>query len=144
MAMNIANGEGDEDEVLSAINTTPLVDVMLVLLIIFLITIPVAIHTVPVNLPKAAVQPEVTRPQNITLAIDAAGAIFWNNERISGEAELSARMAAIAARKPQPEIHLRGDRETPFRSVDRIMAICRKAGIERLVFVTEPDRAGGR
>jgi biopolymer transport protein ExbD len=132
-------GDGDDDDhLMAAINTTPLVDVMLVLLIIFLITIPVVTHTVPVQLPKEAVQPTHTQPGDITIAVDRRGAVWWNQEAIADRGQLTARMAEAAARVPQPVIHLRGDGAVPYEYVGRVLAAGQKAGIARISFITEP------
>ena len=132
------SGRGDEDQMMASINTTPLVDIMLVLLIIFLITIPVATHTVPVNLPKEANQPTHTQPGNITIAVDAAGQVFWNAEPLADAAALRQRLTETASQAPQPEIHLRGDRDSPYEFVGRVVTACQRAGITKLGFITEP------
>jgi biopolymer transport protein ExbD len=142
MAMTVRGEGGDESEVLSAINTTPLVDVMLVLLIIFLITIPVAIHTVPVQLPRATNLPDVTKPDNVTLAVDEDGTVFWNNEKMPDNKALLARIKVAAVATPQPEFHVRGDRNARFEFVGRIIVDCQRSGIRKIAFVTEPERGG--
>src|SRR5437773_12224271 len=109
MAMNVGSGDGDEDEVVSAINTTPLVDVMLVLLIIFLITIPVVTTSIPIQLPKERNEVRETKPENITLSVDSAGRIYWNDLRIPTTAALIDRLKKISVLTPQPEVHIRGD-----------------------------------
>ena len=134
--------EADDDQVLAAINTTPLVDVMLVLLIIFLITIPVVIRTVPVHLPIEASHPTITSPANITVAVDRDGRVFWNDTRLADDAALMERLAAAAAADPQPEIHIRGDRDGRYQPVGRVVAACRRAGIARVGFITEPPPMG--
>ncbi|MDR3499069.1 MAG: biopolymer transporter ExbD [Parvibaculum sp.] len=139
MAINVG-GSGEEDEVLSAINTTPLVDVMLVLLIIFLITIPVAIQTVPVQLPKANNVATQTKPENIVLAVDAEGAVYWNSEKMTDNAELLMRIKAAAVKVPQPEIHVRGDKEARFEFIGKVIVDCQRGGIQKVAFITEPDR----
>ena len=139
MAISLGPSEsGDEDEVMSTINTTPLVDVMLVLLIIFLITIPVVTHTVPVRLPQEAVQPSSPKPGTVTLAVDRHGRVWWNEEAVSDSAALTARLAAAAAAKPQPEIHVRGDREAAFEDVGGVLTALQAAGIAKVGFITEP------
>lgn len=143
MAINVGSGDGGEDEVLSAINTTPLVDVMLVLLIIFLIAIPVAIQTVPVDLPKASSVAAVTKPDNVTLAVDRDGTVFWNNEKMADRSALLARLEEAAARVPQPEVHVRGDREANFEFIGRVVVASQRAGISKIAFITEPGRAAG-
>lgn len=137
MAMNIGTGEGD-DEVMSAINTTPLVDVMLVLLIIFLITIPVAIQTVPVELPKANNEMNQTQPENITIAVDVDGNYYWNAIRISSRDDLFGRLSETAQIEPQPEIQVRGDEAVRFEAVGRLIFDIQRAGIHKVGFITEP------
>ncbi|MGB5092570.1 MAG: biopolymer transporter ExbD [Parvibaculum sp.] len=139
MAMNVGGG-GDDDEVMSAINTTPLVDVMLVLLIIFLITIPVAVQTVPVSLPNATNLPNETRPENITVAVDAEGTVYWNASPLADNEALLTRLKAIAVMKPQPEIQVRGDKDVRFEAIGRLIVDCQRAGIVKVGFITEPVR----
>ncbi len=141
MAISIGQ-EGDEDEVVSAINTTPLVDVMLVLLIIFLITIPVVTHTVPVDLPKETNQPRQTKPENIELSVTRDGGVFWNEQRVAGNEQLVTQLKAIAVAEPQPEVHIRGDGAAPYEHVGRVVLACQRAGILKIGFVTEPPPRG--
>ncbi|GBQ67855.1 ExbD/TolR proton channel family protein [Ameyamaea chiangmaiensis NBRC 103196] len=136
MAMQVGGG-GDEDEVVSAINTTPLVDVMLVLLIIFLITIPVATHTVKVQLPKDANQPTQTKPGNVVLAVTENGQVYWNEVPIRSHADLLDRLEKTAVIKPQPQIQVRGDAKSRYEAVGRVVATCQEAGIFRVDFITE-------
>ena len=126
-----------EDEVVSAINTTPLVDVMLVLLIIFLITIPVVIQATPVELPKETNQPTQTKPENINIAVNQDGDVFWNNELID-DRKLLARLKQIAVKQPQPEVHIRGDRNARYEFVGKVVFNCQRAGILKIGFITEP------
>ena len=137
MAMSV--GQDDDDEVISSINTTPLVDVMLVLLIIFLITIPVVTHTVPVQLPKAVNIPTQTKPENITVAVDKEGNIFWNDRRMPNKEELLAHIKEAAVRKPQPEVHIRADRDAKFEAVGRVLYAIQRGGVVKVGFLTEPD-----
>ena len=146
MAMNVGSSSGDEDEVVSAINTTPLVDVMLVLLIIFLITIPVVTHTVPVQLPKETNIPRQTKPENIDISVNKDGDIFWNMQQVPDSDALFQRLAKIAVMKPQPEVHIRADQDTRYESVGRVVATCQRAAILKIGFITEPPArvvAGG-
>ena len=136
MAMNVG---GEEGGAIATINTTPLVDVMLVLLIIFLITIPVITKTVPVTLPKAVNIPTQTRPENITIAVDKEGNIFWNDKRVANRNELLGLVEGAAVRKPQPEIHIRGDREARYEDIGRVMYAIQRGGIVKVGFLTEPD-----
>ena len=137
MAMNV--GGGDEGGAIANINTTPLVDVMLVLLIIFLITIPVITKTVPVTLPKAVNIPTQTKPENITIAVDKDGAIYWNDKKVGNRNELLGLVEGAAVRKPQPEIHIRGDREARYEDIGRVMYAIQRGGIVKVGFLTEPD-----
>ena len=130
-----------EDEVVSAINTTPLVDVMLVLLIIFLITIPVVIQSTPVELPKEANQPTQTKPENINIAVNKDGDVFWNNELVDDK-KLLGRLKEIAVKQPQPEVHVRADRSARYEFVGRVVFACQRAGILRIGFITEPPVRG--
>jgi biopolymer transport protein ExbD len=130
-----------EDEVVSSINTTPLVDVMLVLLIIFLITIPVVIQTTPVELPKEANQPTQTRPDNINIAVNKDGDVLWNNELVDDK-KLLARLKEIAVKQPQPEVHIRGDRNARYEFVGKVVFACQRAGILKIGFITEPPVHG--
>ncbi|THF62796.1 biopolymer transporter ExbD [Pseudothauera nasutitermitis] len=140
MGMQVGAAQ-EEDEAISAINTTPLVDVMLVLLIIFLITIPVAIHTVPVELPRESNQPRETKPENINLSVTREGTVFWNQEAIAGEA-LVERLKTVAVLQPQPEVQIRGDGAAPYEHVGRVVLACQRAGILKIGFITEPPPRG--
>jgi biopolymer transport protein ExbD len=137
MAMNIP-ADGGEDQVVSAINTTPLVDVMLVLLIIFLITIPVVNYSVPVDLPKQRNEVRESKPEDIVISVDAAGQIYWLDARVKGSADLIARLRTVAKMDPQPEIHIRGDWKSSYEPVGTIVYACQRAGIVKVGFITEP------
>jgi biopolymer transport protein ExbD len=143
MAMNVGQSSGDEDEVVSAINTTPLVDVMLVLLIIFLITVPVVTTSIPVNLPKETNEIRETKPENITISVDVSGGIFWNDLRIQSTAALIDRLKKVSVLTPQPEVQIRGDGGANYESVGRIIYACQRAGIAKVGFITEPPVRGG-
>ena len=143
MAMSVG-GSGEEQSVMANINTTPLVDVMLVLLIIFLITIPVINKTVKVNLPKAVNIPTQTKPENITIAVDTAGTIYWNDGRIPNKDALLAHIKDAAVKVPQPEIHIRADKEAKFEAVGRVLYAIQRGGVVKVGFITEPDRGLGR
>ncbi|MEZ5532566.1 MAG: biopolymer transporter ExbD [Steroidobacteraceae bacterium] len=139
--MSVGSGSpGDEPKAMSDINTTPLVDVMLVLLIIFLITIPVITKTVPVELPKATNIATQTKPENITIAIDAAGNVYWNNGKVANRQTLLDFVKAAAVQVPQPEIHIRGDRNARYEAVGRVMYTIQRGGVVKVGFITEPDR----
>jgi biopolymer transport protein ExbD len=126
-----------EDDFNPEINTTPLVDVMLVLLIIFIITIPVMNHSVNIDLPRAAAQPEQNQPAHVNLAIDAAGGLFWNAQPLDA-AQLEQRLAQAAAQQPQPALHLRAARTTPYEHVAQVMAAAQRNGLSQIGFVTDP------
>ncbi|MES1982951.1 MAG: biopolymer transporter ExbD [Pseudomonadota bacterium] len=126
-----------EEEVMSEINMTPLVDVMLVLLIIFIVTIPVINYAVKLDLPRAANQPNDIKPPHINIAIDAAGAVSWDGVALD-ETALKARIAETALRQPQPEMHFWADRKTPYENVVRIMVAAQAGGLTKIGFITEP------
>jgi biopolymer transport protein ExbD len=126
----------DDDDFNPEINTTPLVDVMLVLLIIFIMTIPVMNDSVKIDLPRAANQPNEVKPQTINLAIDAQGQVFWNSELIS-EPQMLTRINQASKVTPQPELHLRADRQTPYEKVAQVMAAAQSGGLTKMGFVTE-------
>lgn len=128
----------DNDDFNPEINTTPLVDVMLVLLIIFIITIPVMNQSVNIDLPRAASQPAQPKPESIDLSIDAQGRMYWNKESVDIE-QLTARIAQAAKSSPQPELHLRAERTTQYEKVVQVMAAAQNGGLERIGFVTDPQ-----
>jgi biopolymer transport protein ExbD len=135
--MAFGNDLDDGEDVMSEINMTPLVDVMLVLLIIFIIAIPVLTNAVKLDLPRAAAAPDEIKPERVTLSVTADGVVHWNDV-VLAEAELPVRLGEAAARRPQPEIAIRGDRMTDYEHVIRVMAAAQRAGIAMLGFVTEP------
>ncbi|MCA3779565.1 MAG: biopolymer transporter ExbD [Burkholderia sp.] len=139
--MGMSVSQDDDDEVIAQINTTPLVDVMLVLLIIFLITIPVVTHTIPVELPKETVQPLQSRPESVEIAVDRQGEFFWNAAPVDAST-LLARLKGVAVQSPQPDVHVRGDESTRYEFVGRVIAACERAGIEKVSFITEPPARG--
>ena len=135
----MAFGTQDEaDEVMNEINMTPLVDVMLVLLIIFIITIPVMKHAVNVDLPRASNQREEVKPQTVRLSVDASGAYYWNEAKVSDEA-LPILLAGEAAKNPQPDLHIRGDKNVRYERVAQAMAAAQRAGLRKIGFITEPQ-----
>jgi biopolymer transport protein ExbD len=129
--------QDDTDDVMNEINMTPLVDVMLVLLIVFIITVPVMKHSVNIDLPRATSTPQETPPQTIRLSVDAQGRYFWNEQPVD-DAELLARLQAEAGRDPQPELHLRGDKEARYERVAQALAAAQRSGLRRIGFITEP------
>jgi biopolymer transport protein ExbD len=143
MAMSIGPAESAEDEAISAINTTPLVDVMLVLLIIFLITIPVVTQSVALKLPEETNVPRQTRPENIEIAVTRDGDVYWGMQQISSNEELVNRLKKVATQQPQPEVHIRGDLAGRYEFVGRVVFACQRAGIQKIGFVTEPPARGG-
>jgi biopolymer transport protein ExbD len=129
--------QDDTDEVMNEINMTPLVDVMLVLLIIFIITVPVMQHSVNIALPRAVNQPENIKPETVRLSVDAAGVYYWNDARLSDDA-FREQLTAAAAKQPQPELHIRADKDVRYERVAVAMAAAQHAGIQKIGFVTDP------
>ena len=127
----------DTDDVMNEINMTPLVDVMLVLLIIFIITVPVMKHSVNVDLPRASSQPQDPKPETVRLSVDAQGAYFWNENRIDDN-DLPRLFKAEAAKEPQPDLHIRGDKEVRYERVAQVMAAAQQSGLRKIGFITEP------
>jgi biopolymer transport protein ExbD len=142
MAMNVGSSDSGEDEVVSSINTTPLVDVMLVLLIIFLITIPVVTQTVALNLPKESNIARQTKPENIEISVNKDGDVYWNAQLVPDNEALFQRLKKIATMTPQPEVHIRGDEKARYESVGRVIFACQRAAILKISFVTEPPAKG--
>lgn len=141
MALKRRSGTPLEDSI-PDINTTPLVDVMLVLLIIFLITIPVVNFSVPVELPKERNEVRETKPENIVISVDAGGELYWVNTRIQGTQALVDRLKVVAQQQPQPEVQIRGDLKSNYDPVGRIVYACQRAGIAKVGFITEPPPRG--
>ena len=139
MAMNVGSSSDDgEPQLNNTINTTPLVDVMLVLLIIFLITIPVVTQTIKLELPKERNLPTMTKPENIVIAVNRDGEVYWGLERMPDNEALVARLKLESVKEPQPEVHIRGDSEVRYESVGRVVVACQRAGIFKVGFITEP------
>ena len=146
MSMTVGqDASAPEEEVIASINTTPLVDVMLVLLIIFLITIPAIVQQIAVELPKERNVPTQTKPENIVIAVNKDGDVFWNMEYMRDSKALFEKLKKIAVLVPQPEIHIRADSETRYESVGRVVATAQRASILKIGFITEPPArsAGG-
>ena len=131
--------QDDTDEVMNEINMTPLVDVMLVLLIIFMITVPVMKHAVDIDLPRASAQPQDTKPQTVRLSVDAQGQYWWNEAKV-GDDDLPRLLRAEAGHEPQPDLHIRGDKDVRYERVAQAMAAAQQAGLRKIGFVTEPKR----
>jgi biopolymer transport protein ExbD len=142
MAMQV-QGPGDEQGVMANINTTPLVDVMLVLLIIFLITVPVITKTVPVKLPNANNIPTQTKPEDITIAVDAGGNVYWNEKKIPDDAQFLTMIEQQAVKTPQPEIHIRGDQQAAYKYIGHVLYDLERGGMVKVAFITEPDLSHG-
>jgi biopolymer transport protein ExbD len=143
MAMSVGPASGDEDEAISTINTTPLVDVMLVLLIIFLITVPVVTTSIPVQLPKERNEIRETKPENITLSVDRQDRIYWNDLYIPNSNVLVDRLKRVSRLTPQPEVQIRGDGLANYEGVGKVIYACQRAGITKISFITEPPPRQG-
>jgi biopolymer transport protein ExbD len=143
MAMSIGSEDGGDEEAISAINTTPLVDVMLVLLIIFLVTIPVITQSVPLKLPEEINVPRQTKPENVEIAVNKDGDVFWGLQPVRDNDDLVERLKKVAVLQPQPEVHIRGDLAGRYEFVGRVVFACQRAGIQKIGFVTEPPPRGG-
>ena len=141
MAFNVGSDSG-EDEINANINTTPLVDVMLVLLIIFLISIPVVTQTVPMSLPKETNIARQTKPENIDISVNKDGDVFWNAKPVADNDALVAKLKTIGVLNPQPEVHIRGDEKSRYESIGRVVFACQRAGILKISFITEPPAKG--
>ena len=139
MGMNIGSSSSEEPEVMMEINTTPLIDVMLVLLIIFLITIPVVTTSIKVDLPKEKNMVRETKPENVIISVDVKGKIFLYDTPIKNSDDLLQRMKKFSVMKPQPEVQIRGDGKSDFESVGRVMYAVQRAGITKVGFITEPQ-----
>ena len=135
--MQVGSPDGDEDEMNASINTTPLVDIMLVLLIIFLITIPVVTQSVKLQLPRERNLPTQTKPENILLAVSRDGDVYWNTRRMPDTEALVAALKKESIKDPQPEVHIRGDEDARYESVGRLVVACQRAGIAKVGFITE-------
>ncbi len=127
----------DSDDMLSEINMIPFIDVMLVLLIIFIITVPVIKHAVNIELPQASMEKVLDKPENIRLSVDADGVYFWNDQRVE-DADFANRLTAAAAMEPQPELHIRGDKAVRYERVAQAMAAAQRSGVRKIGFITEP------
>jgi biopolymer transport protein ExbD len=142
-AMNAPPAD-EEERAMSEINTTPLVDVMLVLLIVFMITIPVITHTVPLELPKVRNLATQTKPENVNISVNQDGQIFWNLTLVADTNALLERLKSAAVQKPQPEVHVRADERTRYEFVGRVILTAQRAGIQKVGFITEPGPTGSQ
>jgi biopolymer transport protein ExbD len=138
MAMSVGSPDDGEEQMNSSINTTPLVDVMLVLLIIFLITVPVVTQSVQLTLPKEINVPTQTKPENILLAVSKDGDVYWNTKRMPDSEALVEALKKESIKEPQPEVHIRGDEGVRYEAVGRLIVACQRAGIAKVGFITEP------
>ncbi|MEN9844539.1 MAG: hypothetical protein RLZZ612_2368 [Pseudomonadota bacterium] len=132
--------DGDDNDLLAEINMIPLIDVMLVLLIVFIITVPVMKHAVHIDLPRASNEKEQPKPETIRLSVNAQGVYYWNEQKLDDDNALQGQLAAAAAQQPQPELHIRGDREVRYERVAQAMAAAQQAGVKKIGFITEPAR----
>jgi biopolymer transport protein ExbD len=142
-ASGISLVEEEDTPLNSTINTTPLVDIMLVMLIIFLITVPVVVGSVDVELPEEKNVVVIPKPENVNLSVDVQGNVYWNLYRIPNEEELAVRLREAAVIVPQPEVHIRGDLNTEYHNVGRVVEAAQKAGIAKIGFITKNPSAGG-
>jgi biopolymer transport protein ExbD len=140
MSMSVPGSDGD-DQVMSDINTTPLVDIMLVMLIIFLITIPVIVPTVKVNMPTPRNIATQTKPEDISVSVDAEGKVYWKGGLVPDRAKLLELVVAEARKDPQPEIHIRGDRQARYQDIGRVLFVIQQGGLVKVGFLTEPKGA---
>jgi len=140
MAMNV--GTEEEGSAMSDINVTPLVDVMLVLLIIFIITIPVIVAQVNLTLPKATNLPTQTKPENVTISVDKDGNLYWNIKKLASRDDMITELRALARQEPQPEVHIRGDANVRYMYVGQVLVAAQRIGIRKVAFLTEPDVLG--
>ena len=137
------NDPDDDEAMLSEINTTPLVDVMLVLLIIFLITIPVVTTSVPVELPKETIEMRETKPENLVISVDSANSIYIQDAKVASTRALVEHLKKVSVQRPQPEVQIRGDMSAQYEGVGKILYACQLAGIGKVAFITEPPARGG-
>ena len=145
MSMSVGSDSGEEDAVMSEINTTPLVDIMLVLLIIFLITSPVVLKLQKIALPNETNQALKPKPDNVNIVVNKDGDMYWNQKRLGDTAELFEFLKKESVKLPQPEVHVRGDQETRYEFIGKVIYTAQRAGIQKVGFITEPpDKTGGR
>jgi len=144
MAMSVGPASDEEASSIAEINTTPLVDIMLVLLIIFLITVPVIQDMKKVEIPKAVNIATQTKPENITISVDSGGQIYWNASAMTDKQVFFQRIVAEARRVPQPEFHIRGDKNARYEAVGRVIFNLQRGGIVKVGFITEPDKGSIR
>jgi len=142
MSMSVGSDSGDEDAVMSEINTTPLVDIMLVLLIIFLITSPVVLKLQKINLPSETNQAVKTKPEDVNIVVNKDGDMYWNQKRLANTDELFEFLKKESVKLPQPEVHIRGDQETRYEFIGKVIYTAQRAGVQKVGFITEPPDKG--
>ncbi|MCS0630938.1 biopolymer transporter ExbD [Telluria mixta] len=142
MSMSVGSDSGDEDAVMSEINTTPLVDVMLVLLIIFLITSPVVLHLQKIALPIETNQVVKTTPEDVNIVVNKDGEMYWNQKHLNNTDELFDFLAKESVKVPQPEVKIRGDQQTRYEAIGKVLYTAQRAGIQKVGFITEPPDKG--
>lgn len=142
MSMSVGSDSGEEDAVMSEINTTPLVDIMLVLLIIFLITSPVVLKLQKITLPSETNQVVKTKPEDVNIVVNKDGDMYWNQKRLANTDELFEFLKKESVKLPQPEVHIRGDQETKYEAIGRVLFTAQRAGVQKVGFITEPPDKG--
>ncbi|GAB3459512.1 biopolymer transporter ExbD [Massilia terrae] len=142
MSMSVGSDSGDEDQVMSEINTTPLVDIMLVLLIIFLITSPVVMHLVPIKLPTESNEPVKNKPEDVNIVVSKDGDVYWGQKKLANSDELFELLKKESVKLPQPAVHVRGDMSARYEAIGRVMFQAQRAGVQKVGFVIEPPDKG--
>ncbi len=142
MSMSVGSDSGDEDQVMSEINTTPLVDIMLVLLIIFLITSPVVMHLVPIKLPSETNEPVKNKPEDVNIVVSKDGDVYWGQKKLANSDELFELLKKESVKLPQPAVHVRGDMSARYEAIGRVMFQAQRAGVQKVGFVIEPPDKG--
>lgn len=142
MSMSVGSDSGDEDTVMSEINTTPLVDIMLVLLIIFLITSPVVMHLVPIKLPNEVNEPVKNKPEDVNIIVNKDGEIYWGQKHVASTDELFELLKKESVKLPQPAVHVRGDMSARYEAIGRVMFQAQRAGVQKVGFIIEPPDKG--
>ena len=142
MSMSVGSDDGEEDAVMSEINTTPLVDIMLVLLIIFLITSPVVLKLQKINLPSETNQAAKTKPEDVNIVVNKDGDMYWNQKKLANTDELFEFLKKESVKLPQPEVHIRGDQETRYEFIGKVIYTAQRAGVQKVGFITEPPDKG--
>ena len=142
MSMSVGSDDGEEDAVMSEINTTPLVDIMLVLLIIFLITSPVVLKLQKIALPNEINQAVKTKPEDINIVVNKDGDMYWNQTKLANTDELFEFLKKESVKLPQPVVHIRGDQETKYEFIGKVIYTAQRAGVQKVGFITEPPDKG--